>query len=414
VPAGFGDFHNTIRLGRYIVARSHPIAMSSMSSSPPSSVPDRSSEGSNKPARVPVHRPRLPAAEALLPYLKRIDDARWYTNFGPLLGEFELRLAAHFDVPIDNVATMANGTLALTIALRASGASAGSRCLMPSWTFPASAGAALAAGLVPHFVDVDRGSWVLRPETALSEVETVGKVGAVMVVSTFGAPLDRAGWDHFTEMTGIPVLIDAAASFDAVSACPTIRPGRTPIMVSLHATKAFGIGEGGLLLSADAKFVLRCRRLANFGIEPDRTSALAGINAKLSEYAAAVGLAALDEWPRVRRQWADRTEAYARRLDGLRGVALSPQYGDGWVSCYCNVEVDAGAAATGDRLAKAGIATRRWWGPGCHAQPAYWEFARHPLPATEALAERVLGLPFYIDICDSEIDYVVEALAADR
>lgn len=368
---------------------------------------------SNPPTHVPVHRPRLPDAEALLPYLKRIDEARWYTNFGPLLGEFELRLAAHFNMPVDGIATLTNGTQALTVALRAFDPPAGSVCLLPSWTFPATAGAVVAAGMTPHFVDVDRESWVLTPQMAAEAANAVGGLGAVMAICAFGAPLDRAGWDRFTEMTGIPALIDAAASFDAVAACPDMVPGPTPIMISLHATKAFGIGEGGLLLSTDSDFIKRCRRFTNFGFVADRAVASVGINAKLSEYAAAVGLAALDEWPRVRRQWADRTAAYAHRLEALPGVALSPHYGDGWVSCYCNVQVEAGAAQTGDRLAKSGIATRRWWGPGCHAQPAYQEFPRHPLPVTEVLAGRVLGLPFYIDISDSEIDYVVEALAAD-
>jgi dTDP-4-amino-4,6-dideoxygalactose transaminase len=366
--------------------------------------------GSNKPERVPVHRPRLPVAEVLLPYLKRIDETRWYTNFGPLLGEFELRLAEHFNAPVDNVTTLANGTLARTIGLRALGAPAGSSCLMPSWTFPATAGAVLAAGMTPHFVDVDRASWSLTPETALSEAEAVRNIGAVMVVSPFGAPLDRRRWDGFTETTGIPVLIDAAAGFDAISTCPEIHPGHTPLMVSLHATKAFGIGEGGLLISADSNFILQCRRFSNFGIAADRSVVGMGINAKLSEYAAAVGLAALDEWPQTRQAWSDRTAAYIRRLGGLTGVALSPRYGEGWISCYCNVNIEDGALEAGERLARAGIATRSWWGSGCHAQPAYRQFSLNELPVTAELGRTVLGLPFYLDINDSEIDFVVETL----
>lgn len=366
------------------------------------------------PSQIPVHRPLLPAADRLLPYLRRIDETRWYTNFGPLLAEFERRLGEHFDIPHDHVASFANGTLALTIALRAFDPPAGSVCLMPSWTFPAAAGAVLAAGMIPGFVDVERDGWALTPRRALSAAERAGNVGALIGISPFGNPVDRIAWDRFTAATGIPVVIDAAASFDTIASCPALCPGRTPLMVSLHATKPFGIGEGGLLIATDGDFIGRCRRLANFGIEPDRSVGETGVNAKLSEYAAAVGLAALDEWPGTRRRWAHRTAQYRRRLAEIPGIALSPRYGEGWVSSYCNVELECGAQAAADRLARAGIATRRWWGSGCHAQPAYRRFLLDPLPVTDRLAETVLGLPFFVDMTDDEIASVVDALAGAR
>jgi dTDP-4-amino-4,6-dideoxygalactose transaminase len=371
-----------------------------------------SGKGYCRAMTIPVHRPRLPIVERLLPYLRRIDETRWYTNSGPLVGEFEERLAAHFSVPPSAVAAQANGTLALTVGLRALDAVLGSRCLVPSWTFAASAAAVLAAGLVPYFVDVDRTSWALDPNSVLSQAGAAGNIGVVMVVSPFGVPIDRTAWDRFNEATGIAVLIDAAAGFDAIATGSAMRPGHTPIMVSLHATKSFGIGEGGLLISTDSEFMLRVRRLANFGFEPDRRIAFPGINGKLSEYAAAVGLAALDEWPQTRRQWSNRTAAYAHRLRNVPGIALTPGYGQGWVSSYCNVEVQSGAMGMADQLARSGIETRHWWGPGCHAQPAYRDFARAALPVTEMLADTVLGLPSSVDISDAEIDRVVEALQA--
>jgi dTDP-4-amino-4,6-dideoxygalactose transaminase len=375
-----------------------------------SSVADSGARFRNSPMTVPVHRPRLPVAERLLPYLRRIDEARWYTNFGPLVTEFEERVAGLFGVPASAVATQANGTQSLTVGLRALGAAPRSLCLMPSWTFVASAAAVMAADLIPYFVDVDKSSWTLSPDRVLAKAGELENVGAVMVVSAFGAPLDTAVWDRFTETTRIPVLIDAAASFDSIAMTAASPLGSTPQMLSLHATKSFGIGEGGLLMSGDDTFMLRARRIANFGFESERMSVSRGINAKLSEYAAAVGLAALDAWPETRRQWSERTAAYVHRLRDIPGVVLSPGYGEGWVSSYCNIEASGGAEQTGAQLARAGIATRRWWGPGCHAQTAYREFAKGALPVTEELAELVLGLPFSVDISDAEIDHVVETL----
>src|SRR5262245_50285437 len=94
---------------------------------------------------LPVMRPKQPCPALLLPYLKRIDDSRIYSNFGPLLVRLENRLAAHFGVPDNSVTTVANGTLGLTLALAAQGVRPGTLCVMPAWTFVASAQAAVLA-----------------------------------------------------------------------------------------------------------------------------------------------------------------------------------------------------------------------------------------------------------------------------
>ena len=115
---------------------------------------------------IPVARPRLPSAAHIAPYLAEIDANGWYSNFGPLSSRFQARRAMHWGLAKPEVALFASGTAALTLALLASGAKPGSRCLMPSWTFAASAGAVHAAGLVPHFIDIDPGTWALDPANA--------------------------------------------------------------------------------------------------------------------------------------------------------------------------------------------------------------------------------------------------------
>src|SRR5438309_1034611 len=112
-------------------------------------------------ARIPIMRPKLPPAERVVPYLRRIDGARVYSNFGPLARALEERLAAHFGNASGTVTTVANATLGLALALLAQGARRGTLCVMPAWTFVATAHAAMMAGLVPYFVDVDRSTWAL-------------------------------------------------------------------------------------------------------------------------------------------------------------------------------------------------------------------------------------------------------------
>lgn len=359
---------------------------------------------------VPVMRPQLPTAEQLQPYLERIDAARYYSNYGPLVRELEAAFAAHFRVTPDRVALVNNGTVALSAALVAAGARPGSKCLLPSWTFVGSAAAAWAANLVPHFVDVDPETWMLDLEGVKRRAD-LSEVGAVMIVSAFGSPVDTASCDRFTDETGIPVIIDCAASFDTVATVPTAAPGRSPIMISLHATKVLGTGEGGLVISTDETFVRRLNQVCNFGVWDSPAGQILGYNGKMSEYNAAVGLAFLKNWPARRARLAALTDRYANLLRTKPGINILPSFGSGWVSCYCNIapklrDFNQNIQA----LSNIGVETRRWWQSGVHVQPAYRNFPRDPLPHTERLAERVFGLPFFHDLSDFDFERVANGI----
>lgn len=355
-------------------------------------------------------RPQLPPAELLLPHLKRIDEARYYSNHGQLLRELENHLAGHFGVSPTEISVVANGTVALSAVLLAVQARPGTRCLVPSWTFVASASAIWAANLEPYFVDVSEETWTLDPEDVKRRPD-LHEVGAVMVVSPFGAPIDTRAWDEFTAETGIPAIIDGAAAFDTVSSVASARPGKTPIMISLHATKVFGVGEGGLVVSTDERVMRRFHQICNFGVWGSPEGQILGYNGKLSEYHAAIGLAAFEGWPQRRRLIEGLTRAYQEHLKSVPGVSLLPGYGEGWVSCYCNVRVDD-AAAVIERLKELGIETRRWWQSGVHKQRAYAAFSRDELPVTDMLGGSVFGLPFFHDMTAAQLDRVVSSLKA--
>jgi dTDP-4-amino-4,6-dideoxygalactose transaminase len=356
---------------------------------------------------MPVMRPKLPAAARLAPYLEKIDSSRIYTNFGPLALTLEDRFAAHFSLPAASVVTVANGTLGLMLALMAQGAVPSTLCAIPAWTFVASAQAAILAGLVPYFVDVDPASGALDINSVADAIAGApGTVGAVMPVVPFGQPIDVCGWDHFRSRTGLPVVIDAAAGFDA------LRPGQTPCVVSLHATKVLGAGEGGLVVSADSALIRDVRARSNFGFAGTRESAMPAANAKLSEYHAAVAHAALDEWPSTRSEWLSCAGTYRRALRRLPAVDQQPGFGETWVASSCVVRLNTGAKRVERELAGKQIMTRRWWGDGAHAHPATVKYPQALLPATEALARTTLGLPLYRDISVAEIEYVCESLNA--
>src|ERR1019366_7673564 len=215
--------------------------------------------------RVPMLIPRLPTAEALLPFLRRIDDAHWYSNYGPLWREFTDRLSqfvgsrcGQTDV---GVAFASSGTTAIDLALRARAVPGARFCLMPSFTFIASAHAVCNAGLTPYLLDVDERTLVLTPEIAAAALRSVPeRPAAVLVISAFGAPPDVGRWGQFEREFGIPVVFDAAAALTSLD-----HVGHQPLCVSLHATKVFGIGEGGAVLSSHTRLTEHLTAMAGFG-----------------------------------------------------------------------------------------------------------------------------------------------------
>ncbi|HKN87580.1 MAG TPA: DegT/DnrJ/EryC1/StrS family aminotransferase, partial [Nitrospiraceae bacterium] len=310
--------------------------------------------------KYPVLRPRLPSADKILPYLNRIDAARWYTNGGPVLRDFEQELADHFGVRNQCLVTSANGTLAISQALRAVALAAGGLCVMPSWTFVASAAAAVWAGLEPHFIDVAEDSWTISPEDVL-RLSVERPISAVLVVASFGAPLDLQEWDEFTRKSGIPVVVDAAGGFDAFRAQGGGWESEAPVVISLHATKVFGVGEGAAIIVKDESLAKRIARFGNFGFQASRVAELPGTNAKMTEYSAAIGLAQFAEWPATRNTWRRLTDAFVQEVGRVDGVRLAPQFGDGWVSCFGVVQFDESIVAeeVSAFLEREGVETRQ-------------------------------------------------------
>jgi dTDP-4-amino-4,6-dideoxygalactose transaminase len=185
-------------------------------------------------------------------------------------------------------------------------------------------------------------------------------------------------------------------------------------VVSLHATKVLGTGEGGFVVCADPAIIRAVRRTSNFGLDGHRQATVAATNAKMSEYHAAIGHAALDDWIQARGEWMAVAGAYRRALARSNRVRLQDGFGESWVSSTCVLRVaDSAAARIEEALATAAIETRRWWGKGAHVHPATAHFSKAPLPVTETLAEATIGVPFYRDLGADEIQRVAAiALAA--
>lgn len=360
--------------------------------------------------KIPLLIPSMPTAEELLPWLRKIDENRWYANFGPLNAEFERELASRIPGPTGfDLTTVANGTAGLEMALMGLGLAKGARVLIPAITFVATGTAVLRAGCVPVIADVDSDTWLLTPEIARQALAQ-GPLDAVMPVSTFGRAQDTDAWDAFTEESGVPVVIDAAGAMGNQGV------GWSGLVVfSLHATKSLGCGEGGAVVGRDSELITRIRRATNFGIDLESPigESHGGTNAKLSEYHAAVGLASLPAWERNKAVRATLRALYLRSMSD-HGLDLAYQacpQDQLYTIFIVRLKQCGDVAKVVAGLAAQGVGSRRWYCPPLSHHKA---FAACPIvgdiPVSEALGRELVGLPFFPGLGAAEVDAVAKAL----
>ncbi|WP_158285501.1 DegT/DnrJ/EryC1/StrS aminotransferase family protein [Azospirillum sp. TSA6c] len=353
---------------------------------------------------IPVMHPRLPLLPTLAPYFAQIDQNRWYSNFGPLVLSLEERFAAALGGERDSVVSADNGTSALTAALIALGLPHGSLVAVPAWTFCATAHAVTLAGLTPYLVDVDADNWSLTPQQVERHRDEGAQLAAVMPVMPFGAPIDVEGWRAFRRQTGIPVIVDAAAGFDSWRICDL------PAVVSLHATKVLGAGEGGLMVCSDTDLIKRVRRVLNFGFSGLAIAQCHAFNGKMSEYGAAVALAALDAWPVTRAEWLTALNLYTPLLTSNR-VGTQPGLGTERVSSVLVVRFPGcDRQSIAAALEQKDIQTRPWWPLALNEHPAFASCLCPGATVAQRLSQECLGLPLFRDISPEQAERVIAAV----
>jgi dTDP-4-amino-4,6-dideoxygalactose transaminase len=341
-------------------------------------------------------KPSVPHLESYIDDLKTIDENGWYSNYGPFYHKFKEGLSKHFKCTPDNIDLFCNGTMALTAGLVALKKEDKPYCILPSWTFVASAHAVKLAGLTPYFIDVDSESMQVS-ENELKQIpdSILINTSVVMIVAPFGAPIRDLGLSTFSQKYGIEILVDAAGGFDSYVY------SNFNTMISLHATKAFGIGEGGLLISRDIKFINRAHQFANFGFtNGSRTSDAIGANGKLNEISSVIGLAALKMWPDLRQNYYDKAKLYlkTKKTDSFE---FMEGWGLQWVSSTCIVryKTKQHKEEIVKEYNKKNLPYRDWWNKGCHMEPIFQHSLKSEnLDITTLLADTTLGIMFHSDL----------------
>lgn len=345
--------------------------------------------------RVPVMRPRVPPVEAVVRRLAAVERSGWFANLGPQEQELRRRFADLLGVAADRIVTTANATLGIVGATAVLG---GERWFVPSFTFPATPAAVMAAGARPVLTDVRAHDWTLDASARTAD--------GVVPVAPFGAPPDLARWAGSGR-----VVHDAAASLGADLDLSLLAPGQA-VVLSLHATKVLGSGEGGVVVAGDDDTATRLRAWTNFGFSGSREAQSAGLNAKLSELQACSIHAALDGWASERAEWMEARRRVVA-MCAMAGVELYAPSPDGInpyaIACFPD---DATTAHVERTLAERGIETRRWWAAGCHRMPAYRHLTDRELVVTDRLASTTLGLPFFRRMTDGDISAIADGLRA--
>jgi dTDP-3-amino-3,4,6-trideoxy-alpha-D-glucose transaminase len=353
---------------------------------------------------VPLFDPATPLAGLRRRLGEAIDDVldRGQFILGPEVGAFEDELAAYLG--IGHAVGVANGTEALTIALRALGVGAGDDVVVPSFSFYASAEAVPPTGARPVFCDVDRDTFCVTADTVKAALTPRTK--AVIAVDLFGnvAPV------RDIQALGVPVVEDAAQAIGSIG--PDGRAGAlgTIATLSFYPSKNLGaFGDGGAVTTADAVLAERVRMLRFHGSRDRVTYEQVGYNSRLDELQAAILRVQLPELERWAAHRHDAGEWYAQA--GLGELVALPRVAEATrAAWHVYVVRHERADALGTALNAAGIGSRAYYRTPIHRQPAMAEFGGAELPATDELARTHLALPVSAAMRRDQIDEVVAAV----
>ncbi len=365
--------------------------------------------------RLPLVRPSVPDPRVILSDLEDILASRVLTN-GPIVRRFEERCAETLGVA--HCVAVSSCTAGLMLVLRAAGMEG--EVVVPSFTFAATAHAAVWNGLTPVFADIDPHSLTLSAEAAASVLSDRGS--AILATHLYGAPCDTDALEQLARARGVRLFFDAAHAFGSIrGGVPVGRFGDAEVF-SLSPTKLLVAGEGGLIATNDDELAERCRIGRDYGNPGDYDCRFVGLNARMSEIHAALGLASLASLEaRVARR-NDLAEQYRDGLRAVPGVSF-PRIRDEDRSTYKDftilIEQDTFGLNTG-ALARAleaeGIDTRRYYAPPVHATHAYraWDPGPGRLPVTERAAGRCLTLPMWEGMGDQDPPLVAAAIRRIR
>ncbi len=360
---------------------------------------------------IPVVKPYLPNREKLNKYIDGIYERAWLTNNGPLVQELTARLEEYLGV--ENLLLVANGTLALQIAYRALGVSGNDQgeqaeAITTPFTFIATASSLKWDGVQPVFADIDPDTWCINPEN-IEQVIT-SKTRAIVPVHVFGNACDVEAINEIASRHGLKVIYDASHAFAVNYKGESLLKHGDAATLSFHATKLFHTGEGGAIIFKRKEDLERAKKMINFGITGPESIEELGVNAKMNELQAAMGLCVLDEIEGNLKSRAVVWGRYQQALENEFQLQVGPE-GLGYNYAYFPVllESENQVIKVQRLMNENGIQVRRYFLPSLNSVDFLCADDRlHD--NSKSVASRILCLPMYGGLCLQVQDSILSNL----
>ncbi|SEW01794.1 aminotransferase class I/II-fold pyridoxal phosphate-dependent enzyme [Luteibacter sp. 329MFSha] len=360
----------------------------------------------------PLHvgRPNIGDRARFLGLIEGMLERKWLTNAGPLVEELEQRIAA--DLGVRHCVVMANGTVALEIAIRALELTG--EVIVPSWTFIATAHALAWQGITPVFADIDPSTHNLAPASVEAAITT--RTSGIIGVHVWGRPAPVDELSDIARRHDLRLLFDSAHAYRCSYKGRRIGGFGACEVLSFHATKVFNTLEGGAIVTNDDELAAKTRLMRNFGFAGYDNVVHAGTNGKMTEASAAMGLTNLDALDAFVLANRERYALFRERLEKVPGVSMVV-YDETEENNfhYVVASIDAPAKVSRDRLVEVlhaeNILARKYFWPGCHGmRPYVGEATSRGLGHTEFVAARNLVLPSGPSITAADVHTICDVI----
>jgi dTDP-4-amino-4,6-dideoxygalactose transaminase len=360
-----------------------------------------------------VTRPHLPPLEELVPMLQEIWESRVLTNGGPFHQRLEQSLCEFLGVP--HISLFNNCTIGLITALQA--LRINGEVITTPFSFVATAHSLLWNGITPVFVDIDPETLNIDPDRI--EAAITPRTTAILAVHCYGTPCDVDRIEEIARRYNLRVIYDAAHAFGVKCHCGSVLNHGDLSVLSFHATKVFNTFEGGAIVCQTAEMKHRIDQLKNFGFVDEITVTSPGINGKMNELQAAVGLLQLRDFHEVMTKRRAVDESYRRGLANVPGVRCLPtRQTEHSNFSYFPIFVGPDYPLSRDRLYEIlkedGLYCRRYFYPLISKFPMYAGLpssSHSNLPVAFQTAQQMLCLPIYPDLPAETVRIVIDKIA---
>jgi dTDP-4-amino-4,6-dideoxygalactose transaminase len=365
---------------------------------------------SDKP--IYVTQPYLPPLEEFIPYLEQIWENKQLTNNGPFHRQLEQELCEYLGV--EHLALFTNGTIALVTALQALRITG--EVITTPYSFVATSHSLLWNNIKPVFVDIDPNTCNLDPNRI--EEAITPQTTAIMPVHCYGNPCDVERIQQIADTYGLKVIYDAAHAFAVEYKGESLLRHGDLSVLSFHATKVFSTFEGGAIVCPDAKTKQRIDYLKNFGFADEVTVVAPGINGKMSEINAAIGLLQLKYIDEALLRRKEIETRYREALADVPGISMLPIPPDvngnsSYFPIFVGEDYPLSRDALYQKMKAAGINGRRYFYPLISDMPMYRGLVsagRENLRNARVIADQVICLPIYTGLSDFQVDSVVKCV----